>query len=189
MSYRLKWDLLIEIFGDMCVYCHRQPATQIDHVVPVSCIECHKIENLRPCCSWCNLLAGSLVFETFEEKYEYLREARAKKEKFRHKRTVCTVCWLPYQRPLHSPSLFLCAECNDSEYGTGLAGRPAWREWLHLLADAGINVDCHREFGGMMRALPNTTVGMPKKRTIFGRLYAGYLEDDEDSLSYVPPLD
>jgi len=175
-AYRNKWAAIVEIYGPNCVYCHNQPATQIDHVIPVSYIDCNRIENLRPACAWCNLLAGSQVFETFDDKYEWLREERYSRRRNKNLRTICTVCRLPYQRPLHSPSLFLCAECNDYEYHTRLASRRVWREWLALLNEARIIVECHREFGRTVRDIFSLTPS--EKNEIFGTIYASYLPDE-----------
>lgn len=141
---RLKvWDTLTTTYGVNCVYCHGQPATQVEHVIPISYGGNNRLVNLRPVCSWCNLLVGDRVFESFDEKYEWLRQERQRKQRLQ-KRTVCIHCLLPYQTPLHSPSPFLCAECYDLEYDTKWARRRQWREWLYLCERALLIPSLHK---------------------------------------------
>lgn len=160
-NYRHKWDSIIAIYGPTCVYCYDQPATQIDHVIPRSWKDCNHISNLRPCCSWCNLHAGSQVFDTFDEKYDFLRKERARRRHLRYKRTVCTSCLLPYQRPLHSPNMFLCAECYDDEYDKMYRKKKPWIEWLELCKTAGFLVEAHRALAGILRL--NRSISIPAK--------------------------
>lgn len=167
-----KWVLVTETYGDLCAYCHSQPATQIDHVIPVSWKECNHIWNLRPACAWCNLLAGSSVFETFDEKYEWLRMERNRKHKKRGSRTICTCCKLPFQNPTHAPNYFLCAECYDYEYSRALHLRTQWKQWLTLVATAGFIVPAHRALGAIVRANPGTTIPAKEKAALLAIEYA-----------------
>lgn len=188
-DYRYKWDAIITIYGENCVYCHVQPATQIDHVIPVSWKNCNHISNLRPSCSWCNLLAGSQVFNDFDEKYEYLRKERAKKSRFRYKRTVCVCCKLPFQTPLHSPNFFLCAECYDLEYGEVYRKRQAWQQWLCLLASAGFVVDAHRYLGNTVRSSASTNIPTRDKARILAQGYSMHSEWDIEGINLVNMFD
>ena len=172
-NYHLrKWALVVQVYGDTCVYCHNQPATQIDHVIPVSWKECNHIYNLRPACAWCNLLAGSQVFGNFDDKYEWLRGERNRKRKFQGQRTVCTCCKLPFQNPFHAPNYFLCAECYDFEYGKLVHLRPRWQEWLNLCAAAGFIVPAHRALAAVVRVNPGTTIPVKEKALILAEEYA-----------------
>jgi len=92
---------------------------------------------------WCNLLAGDAVFDNVEDKRAYILGKQGKKSKSR--RAVCTDCMLPYSYREHSPSLFLCAECYDIEYGTEYSKRTKWKHWLKTLKLAGIYPDIHRK--------------------------------------------
>jgi hypothetical protein len=179
-----KWNIVIETYGELCAYCHDQPATQIDHVVPVSWKECNHIFNLRPACAWCNLLAGSQVFETFDDKYDWLRDERNKKRRFRNKRTVCTCCKLPFQNPVHAPNYFLCAECYDYEYNRLLHMRPAWIEWLELCTKAGFIVPAHRALAVVVRESPNTTIPNRDKAAILAEEYAKRESWEVEGITY-----
>jgi len=172
-NYHLrKWALVMDTYGDMCAYCHNQPATQIDHVVPVSWKEWNHIYNLRPACAWCNLLASSQVFDDFDSKYEWLRTERNRKRKFRGNRTVCTCCKLPFQNPIHAPNYFLCAECYSVEYRKALQFRAPWVEWLDLVTAAGFIVPAHRALGEIVRENPGTTISAKEKARILAIEYA-----------------
>lgn len=167
-SYRKHWSELVARFGSICVYCRDEPATQIDHVIPVSYYPLHIIENLRPCCGWCNLLASDKVFETFAEKDEFLRKARQTKRN-KQRRTTCSKCWLPYQNPLHVRSFFYCPECYDEEYETQYRYTAKWRDWLRLLEEAEIDVDLHRRF--------KERAGDINKPQMKRLIYAGLVEE------------
>ena len=173
-DYRHKWDILTQVYGENCAYCHVQPATQIDHVIPVSWRNCNHISNLRPACAWCNLLAGAQVFSEFDEKYEFLRAEREKKSRFRYKRTVCVHCKLPFQNPLHSPNYFLCAECYDWEYNKTYRKRKGWASWLELLHEAGFIVDAHRHLGEIVRMNSSTTIPTKDKANLLAEAYAAF---------------
>lgn len=58
--------------GFECRYCG-SPAECVDHVSPASYSHDSRAENLVACCVWCNLKALDKVFDSFEEKREYLR--------------------------------------------------------------------------------------------------------------------
>lgn len=173
-SARKKWHTLVSIYGTTCVYCHNNPATHIDHVVPVSWKLSNHISNLRPSCEWCNLHVSDRVFETFEEKYEWLRQERLRKQFGKYKRTVCVVCRLPYQRPLHSPNLFLCAECYDREYDKVVRLRPQWHAWLELCERAGFIIAAHRDLAAWSATLGSTSVSLAVRAEKLAELYAHY---------------
>jgi hypothetical protein len=101
----------------------------------------HSFDNLVPSCSHCNLIAGDKVFEDVWHKRQYILNKR--KKKLTH--GICNHCLLPYRYRIHSPSLFLCAECYDEEYDRDYSKRKKWGRWLTLLELAGFWVDAHRK--------------------------------------------
>jgi hypothetical protein len=145
-KYQATWAWLLIAYGQNCVYCHNRPATQIDHVIPYSYIRTHVLENLRPACQWCNLLASDKVFETFEDKYNYLREQRTKPKHKKGYALVCSSCLIPYYSAMHRSAL-LCPRCMDLEYETTHARKKAWRDWLVTLELAGIESRAHFALG------------------------------------------
>lgn len=142
-GYREAWATLVEIFGPNCVYCHRNSATQIDHVIPYSYIECNRIENLRPACQWCNLMASDKVFEDFDAKYEWLREERSRgKWKKKYRMHTCSECLLPFYTMLHANE-FLCPRCYAIEYQKPESQKSSWKEWKKTLVSAGFSPQAH----------------------------------------------
>jgi hypothetical protein len=141
-TYKKHWSTLVKVYGQSCYYCG-EFATCIDHIIPVSYGGGNDIENLVLSCSWCNLLASDRVFESLEEKCDYILIQRSKKRKVT--RTICTDCLLPFEYRVSSPSLFLCAECYDKDEGKRVYSvRPVWKQWLATLELAGVPVEAHR---------------------------------------------
>ncbi len=148
-NYRRVWIELTEIFGANCVYCHKQTATQIDHVIPYSYIHTHMMANLRPCCAWCNLLASDKVFEGFDEKYNFLRAQRNKASIQRNRMLTCGQCLIPYYSALHNHA-WLCLDCYDMEYESESKRGLAWKKWIKTLSLAGFEIDAHRNLGKIL---------------------------------------
>lgn len=141
-SYRKHWPTLVTAYGQTCYYCN-EFATCIDHIIPVSYGGSNELENLVLSCSLCNLLAGDKVFSNIDEKQSYILIARAKNRKVT--RSLCTECLLPYEYLVLSPSLFLCAECYDSDEGhLEYSQRRSWIQWIKILNIAGIPTEAHR---------------------------------------------
>jgi len=141
-TYKKHWGDLVLAYGQICYYCG-EFATCIDHIVPVSFGGGNNISNLVLSCSWCNLLAGDNVFETLDEKQDYILIRRARRDKIT--RSICTECLLPFEYRISSPSLFLCAECYDSCEGKRkYAAKRNWIRWIELLETAGVPVAAHR---------------------------------------------
>ena len=138
---RKYWDELIETHGKTCFYCRDQIATCIDHIIPYSWDMNNDISNLVPACMFCNGIAGNKHFEDVEHKTQYILSKRKFK---RNRRVFCTECLLPFAYRRHSPSLFLCAECYDEEYGTKKSEGKEWAKWLTQLEEAEIIPDAHR---------------------------------------------
>jgi 5-methylcytosine-specific restriction endonuclease McrA len=49
------WQRLVARFGGLCAYCQSRPATEHDHIFPISKGGRHSIGNLLPACQPCNL--------------------------------------------------------------------------------------------------------------------------------------
>ena len=133
-----KWTELTSVYGEMCCYCHVQIATQLDHVIPYTFSFDNSIHNLRPSCAWCNLLASDKVFESFEDKYDYIKRKRDKATNKRNKMLTCTCCMLPYYSELSNCNAFLCPRCYAYEYDTVNTGID-FAKWLDLLIESGID--------------------------------------------------
>lgn len=145
VSYRRHWKNLIKVYGSLCYYCKDEIATTIDHVIPYSHDQDNSINNLVPACSLCNLIAGSKHFEYVEEKRQYILSHRKRKKKTR---SICPDCLLPFGYLIHSPSVVLCAECYDLEYGTNYSDKKVWQDWLKILYTAGIAPKAHENIRG-----------------------------------------
>ncbi len=141
VQYRQKWNELIEYYGSTCYYCRKEIATTIDHVVPYSWDQDNDIENLVPACALCNSLASNKMFDSVEHKRQYILGERKKRT---NQRAICVDCMLPFTYRTHSPSLFLCAECYDAEYGTQYSQARQWHKWIIQLGAAGIPAEAHR---------------------------------------------
>lgn len=148
-AYWTKWRDLCTKYGDMCWYCGEEAATTIDHVIPHSYDTNSDIDNLRPACPLCNCLASDKMFPSAEEKRWYILDKLRHRHDLRH--AFCTECGIAFAYRLHGPSLFLCPECYDLEYGTKLSQRRAWIEWVALHAEAGWPIAVYRRAGEMYR--------------------------------------
>jgi hypothetical protein len=153
-TYKKRWKELIEYYGARCYYCRKEIATTIDHVVPYSWDAVNDIENLVPACALCNGLAGDKVFDNVEDKRKYILAKRSKRNNMR---AICAECLLPFNYRSHSPSIFLCAECYDTEYQTSRSKTPEWGRWLLQLRQAGIPVEAHRKMKERMSQIRNKT--------------------------------
>lgn len=136
--YRPKvWAELTRRYGTKCVYCNRNIATQIDHVIPYAYSFDSGIDNLRPSCYECNICAHDRVFNSFEAKRSYIR-----KHVKINRLLTCSVCMLPYYSAL-CPSAFFCPHCYALEYDDEPPNDNAWHQWLQYLRDAAICPEAH----------------------------------------------
>jgi len=140
-EYRKYWRELIEHHGPRCFYCGLVLATDIDHVIPYSHSKDNSVDNLVPACSSCNSIAGDRLFADVNEKRKYILSRREEKEDGHD--AVCSSCLMPFIGRVHSPSIFLCAECYDLEYGTKYAKQKRWKQWIIQLRRAGVQVSQH----------------------------------------------
>lgn len=160
-----SWLQMLDIYGNYCAYCQVEAAQTIDHVIPWSYSFCDEIWNLRPCCLWCNLHAGSQVFDSFESKQDFLRKRRfALGENFK-RRTICTTCFLPYQRPIMTTSMFECPICDDNEHT--FAQKKAWKDFCNTMQLAGIDLEIHK----LIREIRQSGASMDRARNEMGELY------------------
>lgn len=175
MAYKRKWDELIEYYGARCFYCQVEIATTIDHVIPYDWDGDNSIENLVPACGLCNALASDKMFETIEQKRQYILNQRKTRTL---RRAICTECLLPFTYRMHSPSMFLCAECYDHEYDAHYSETKEWKLWLRQLRAAGMPAEAHR----MMKKRLSLTGGITHKvrlETLIDE-YSVVLSADED---------
>jgi hypothetical protein len=140
-NYQTCWKTLTAKYGSLCFYCQEEVATTLDHVVPYSHDRDDSLENLVPACALCNCIASDKLFEYVEEKRQYILN---KRRNHKLRRAICTSCLLPFAYRTHSPSLFLCAECYDREYGTHYSKGKQWAFWKTELDAAGISIEAHR---------------------------------------------
>lgn len=71
----------------ICQYCF-EGATEIDHIIPYSYIPCNLDENLVASCGECNRLASNMVFDSFLDKYMYIKRRREQRGIRRHSLVV-----------------------------------------------------------------------------------------------------
>ena len=71
----------------LCVYCTYE-ATTVDHIVPYSFGGSDNDINLVACCSLCNNKLSNFVFDSFEQKKNYLIEQYGLNMKIRIKRAL-----------------------------------------------------------------------------------------------------
>lgn len=154
------WSKLISVYGKHCVYCHRNLATTLDHVIPYSYSGYHGIENLRPCCTWCNLHLSDKLFDDFESKYAFARELY--KTKSKNDMLICSTCLLPFYSAMQS-NAFLCNYCYSKEYINTTCNDRTWSNWLSLLEKSKIDYEAHFKLSDYLETL-NTSI--PKKDKI-----------------------
>jgi hypothetical protein len=174
-TYKKRWKELIEYYGARCFYCRKEIATTIDHVVPYSWDGVNDIENLVPACVLCNCIASDKMFDSVEHKRQYILKQRAKRSNMR---AICLECLLPFNYRRHSPSIFLCAECYDIEYGTKSSKTKEWDKWLYQLRQAGIPVEAHRAMRVRMEKLHRKT--RDEKMEVLIDEYSFVVESDDE---------
>jgi hypothetical protein len=141
-----KWSQLRSLYGDLCFYCSQELAQSVDHVLPTSEGGTNDIWNLRPCCMWCNQHASNKVFESVEEKREFLIEKRRANRRLAVQ-TLCTTCLLPFQRPHMTSSLFECPICNPESCDDKQMRE--WNRFMDTLQRAGFIFSIHRDIRKM----------------------------------------
>lgn len=175
MTYKKRWQSLIDRYGARCFYCRKEIATTIDHVVPYSWDQDNDEDNLVPACALCNALAYNKMFDSVEQKRQYIMGERKKRG---NQHAICKECLLPFAYRIHSPSFLLCAECYDDEYHTKNAKASEWVKWLGQLRLAGIPAEAHR----ILRKKTAKTRGldMQAKMELLIDEYANIVNTDEE---------
>lgn len=166
------WNQLIELYGNRCVYCHDNYATQIDHVVPYSYCYAHDLENLRPSCARCNMLARDATFFDFEEKYNYVQDKVARHGSG-NKMLLCSVCMIPYYSALHPNSLF-CPACWAKEYRSEVPAQKQWRDWLKKLSLAEIEYRAYLDLSDYIYNTKSHNVPKLRKLELLAEYTAEY---------------
>jgi len=98
-TYKKWWGQLVEMYGHHCYYCREEIATTIDHIVPYSWDGDNQLDNLVPACMLCNCIASNKMFDTLEQKRQYIMAQRKGRTS---QRAICTDCLLPYTYLTHS---------------------------------------------------------------------------------------
>jgi hypothetical protein len=62
----------------LCRYCNER-ADQVDHIIPYTWSIRNEDSNLVACCGRCNLVAGNKVFDSFDQKRDYILARRRQK--------------------------------------------------------------------------------------------------------------
>lgn len=162
-SSEVSWSKLLMLYGNICAYCQEEPAQSVDHVIPYSYSEDNSLENLRPCCMWCNLHASDKFFSSFDEKQKFLISKRSGRSAA--SRTVCTTCFLPYQRPHMTTSMFECPICDPTKSKS--AQIKEWSKFLDLMRSAGIKTYLH----STIRKMRRDGMNMKEAKRELGELY------------------
>mgnify|MGYP006935490965 CR=1 FL=1 len=174
-AYKKYWQELIQLHGPRCYYCQKEIATTIDHVVPYSWDADNEKANLVLACGLCNSLAGNMMFDSVEQKRQYILGERKKRV---NQRAICAQCLLPFTYRRHSPSLLLCAECYDEEYDTDYSKTKEWRKWIYQLKAAGIPAEAHRNMKKKMSKIRHRS--MEAKLELLIDEYAYVVGTDEE---------
>lgn len=108
---------ILERDGYVCAYCLGD-ASEVDHVIPWNWNHDDSEDNLVACCRDCNAIAHDKIFQSLQEKYEYInsvRKTRRWQRKLRTKVSICIRCKKTYKPRINGSTVFLCSECV--EYG------------------------------------------------------------------------
>lgn len=96
-----------------CQYCGDE-ACEIDHIIPVSAGGSDHVMNLVAACRYCNGRVSNRVFDSLEEKKEYLAllsERRIKRK--RRRLSICADCGIVFEYRKDGASRVLCADCYE----------------------------------------------------------------------------
>ncbi len=106
-------EKILRHYNYICVYCG-DFANSVDHIIPYSYHPNHDPDNLVAACMDCNLIAGDLVFDSFEEKAEHIREVRKQpkwQRRYRSRISICIDCQINYKPRVNGATIFLCPRC------------------------------------------------------------------------------
>lgn len=106
-------EYILEKYNYHCVYCGAY-ANTVDHIIPYAYIQEHNPDNLVACCNDCNVIAQDKIFENFEQKATYIKEARSRKKwkrRLRLRQAICADCKAPFRPGVHGATNLLCPAC------------------------------------------------------------------------------
>lgn len=90
ISTSKKIRILNEYHG-ICCYCNEAPAEHVEHVLPVAYKQINSDDNLVAACGDCNRIAGSRVFDSFEQKRAYILSELQKPKWKKRRRAQATI--------------------------------------------------------------------------------------------------
>lgn len=76
---KIQYELTHEIYGDTCMFCHKAPATTMDHRIPQAFGGPTITNNLYPACKNCNETKASMYEDEFAE-YLELPDKKSRRE-------------------------------------------------------------------------------------------------------------
>lgn len=99
----------------ICFYCGYE-AEEVDHIVPYSYGGTDDENNLIASCTICNQIVSNRVFDTLEEKRDWIREQygpwmEKRYKRMLHRYSVCADCQELYSPKAPGASNLLCAPC------------------------------------------------------------------------------
>lgn len=104
---------ILERDGYVCAYCIGE-AYEVDHILPWDWNHNDSEDNLVACCRDCNSIAGDKVFESRQDKYNYINSVRNGSKwqrKLNSRVSICIRCKKTYKPRVSGSTVFLCSEC------------------------------------------------------------------------------
>ena len=113
-----KRRVILERDAGVCFYCGYE-ADVVDHIIPYAYGGTDDDNNLIAACSICNSIAGSRVFDTLDEKRNWIREQYGPwmERRYRamlHRYSVCADCHEMYNPSGPGTSNLLCRKCYQA---------------------------------------------------------------------------
>lgn len=115
VSQSVRYGIIDE--NPYCIYCDGL-AEVVDHFIPYAFSQCNEKWNLVPSCEVCNQIASDKVFETLDEKRQYIldkRNGRKWKRRLKSKISYCVGCNKSFKPRSKGSTLFYCRECMQDE--------------------------------------------------------------------------
>lgn len=110
---------ILERDGGICFYCEYE-ADQVDHIIPYAHGGTDDDNNLVACCQICNLIASDKVFDTLEQKRDFIRDQYGPWMKKRYRRllrklSICADCRKVYNPQEKGATVVLCKACYRAD--------------------------------------------------------------------------
>ena len=114
-----KWAMtrarILERDQFLCQYCTDWAST-VDHILPHSFGGTDDPDNLVAACRFCNNKASDKVFDSFQEKYDYLQQFRSEKiKRLRRKICICPDCGELFEWRRNGATAVLCLMCAQRD--------------------------------------------------------------------------